>query len=194
MGCDVWVAACSLDVGPEICCMIELIPWRKREFTFDLPVGAFPTLLERLRGTPARAEDLVRRIADDLLSGRVNGKWSVKEHLGHLVDLELLDDRRLGEYLAHVPALSPADMGNRATESANHREKPMQEILGRMREARNMLAVKLERLGTEDVAIEAIHPRLQKPMRLLDWVYFVAEHDDHHLAHARKVLRELIET
>jgi hypothetical protein len=26
------------------------------------------------------------------------------------------------------------------------------------------------------------HPRLQTPMRLIDHLYFVAEHDDHHLA------------
>jgi len=26
------------------------------------------------------------------------------------------------------------------------------------------------------------HPRLKTPMRLVDHLYFVAEHDDHHLA------------
>jgi hypothetical protein len=28
-----------------------------------------------------------------------------------------------------------------------------------------------------------LHPRLKQPMRLVDHLYFVAEHDDHHLAH-----------
>jgi hypothetical protein len=28
----------------------------------------------------------------------------------------------------------------------------------------------------------ALHPRLNVPMRVLDWAYFIAEHDDHHLA------------
>jgi hypothetical protein len=27
-----------------------------------------------------------------------------------------------------------------------------------------------------------LRPRLQQPMRLVDRLYFVAEHDDHHLA------------
>jgi len=27
-----------------------------------------------------------------------------------------------------------------------------------------------------------LHPRLQQPLRLVDHLYFVAEHDDHHLA------------
>ncbi len=170
--------------------MIEPIPWTKRAFTFDLPVGAFPALLERLRSTPARAADLASGAPDDLLSRRVNGKWSAKEHLGHLVDLAPLDEKRLGEYLDRVPVLSPADMGNRATESANHCEEPIQEILRRMRDGRDSLAGKLERLTSEEVALEGIHPRLLKPVRLMDWVYFVAEHDDHHLAHARKAIRE----
>jgi hypothetical protein len=28
-----------------------------------------------------------------------------------------------------------------------------------------------------------LHPRLKQTMRLVDHLYFVAEHDDHHLAH-----------
>jgi hypothetical protein len=27
-----------------------------------------------------------------------------------------------------------------------------------------------------------LHPRLKQPMRLVDHLYFAAEHDDHHLA------------
>jgi hypothetical protein len=27
-----------------------------------------------------------------------------------------------------------------------------------------------------------LHPRLKQPMRLVDHLYFVAEHDDYHLA------------
>jgi hypothetical protein len=34
------------------------------------------------------------------------------------------------------------------------------------------------------------HPRLKTPMRLVDHLYFVAEHDDHHLARIRELLSE----
>jgi hypothetical protein len=50
---------------------------------------------------------------------------------------------------------------------------------------------RLEELKVDQVAIVAIHPRLQTPMRLLDWIYFVAEHDDHHFAQARRVITTL---
>jgi hypothetical protein len=43
----------------------------------------------------------------------------------------------------------------------------------------------VDRLGGIDAALFAesiLHPRLRTPMRLVDHLYFVAEHDDHHLA------------
>jgi len=35
----------------------------------------------------------------------------------------------------------------------------------------------------------SVHPRLQQPMRLVDSLYFVAEHDDHHIAKISGLLR-----
>jgi hypothetical protein len=52
--------------------VIRLLDWLDRTWPFDLPVGAFPAVLERLRGTPARAEELVAGAHDDhqLVRGR----------------------------------------------------------------------------------------------------------------------------
>jgi hypothetical protein len=41
---------------------------------------------------------------------------------------------------------------------------------------------RLEALTDEEVAATALHPRLRQQMRVIDMAYFVAEHDDHHLA------------
>src|SRR5215472_15558852 len=171
--------------------MIQPIPWTHREFTFDQPIGVFPAVLERLRGTPPRASALVTGVSEEILGTRVNEKWSVKEHLGHLVDLHALDETRLREFQNRVPVLSKADMSNSATEHGNHRETPVAEILEKMRIGRNALVHQLEVMTEEDVAVAAMHPRLHKSMRLLDWAYFVAEHDDHHLAHVARAIREL---
>ena len=171
--------------------MIQPIRWTQREFTFDQPIGVFPAVLERLRGTPARGAALVTGISEEILGTRVNQKWSVKEHLGHLVDLHALDETRLREFQDHVPVLSKADMSNSATEHGNHRETPIAEILEKMRVGRNALVDKLAAMTEEDVAVTAMHPRLHKSMRLLDWAYFVAEHDDHHLAYVTIAIREL---
>ena len=35
----------------------------------------------------------------------------------------------------------------------------------------------------------ARHPRLKKEMRVLDLAFFIAEHDDHHLARISELIR-----
>ena len=171
--------------------MIKPSAWTARTFTFDLPIGAFPAVLERLRGTPARATELVSGVSEEVLGRRSNGKWSAKENLGHLVDLHALDVKRLAEYLAGAEMLFPGDITNRATEAAKHNDAPIGLILARMRKGRIELALGLEALSGDEVGRVALHPRLQQPMRLLDWAYFVAEHDDYHLARARLAIREV---
>jgi selenocysteine lyase/cysteine desulfurase len=168
--------------------MIKPVAWTARTFTFDLPLGMFPAVLERLRGTPAGAAELVSDVADEVLSRRWNEKWSAKENLGHLADLYLLDEQRLKEYLDGASMLSPADPMNRITETAGHNQVPLALLLERLRTNRFNWVRKLEALTEDEVARTALHPRLQQPMRLLDWAYFVAEHDDHHLALARQAI------
>ena len=56
--------------------MIQM-PWTERTFTFDFPVGVFPGIVERLRGTPARIADLVENVPHNMLIRRIRDKWSV---------------------------------------------------------------------------------------------------------------------
>lgn len=171
--------------------MIAQTPWLERDFAFGQPIGVFHPLLERLRGTPARARELVAGLSEDLLAARVNEKWSAKEHLGHLSDLQQLDDLRLTEFLSHARVLSAADIENRATESANHRRIPVEDLIRRLAAGREELVGRLDALTQEEVAFTAVHPRLKQSMRILDWIYFLAEHDDHHLSLARGVISVL---
>lgn len=168
--------------------MIAQTAWLDREFVFHDPIGLFPIVVERLRGTPARAKELVVGLTENELATRVNGKWSVKEHLGHLVDLQPLDDRRLKEFLNHAEVLSAADVENHATEIADHRSVSIAHIIQTLAASRQDLVLRLEMMTEEEVGRVVLHPRLKKPMRLLDWVHFMIEHDDHHLARARSVI------
>jgi hypothetical protein len=168
--------------------MVRQVAWLDREFNFDQPIGVFPSLLERLRGTSVRAKDLVAGRSEKMLAARVNETWSVKENLGHLIELCALDDRRLSEFLNAAEVLSPADVENRATEIADYRSVPIAEIVDRLSFGREALIARLEVLTEDQVGRIALHPRLQKHMRLLDWAYFLAEHDDHHLARARCII------
>jgi hypothetical protein len=62
---------------------------------------------------------------------------------------------------------------------------PLEQILTDFRAARERLLQRIAELAKLDPSLFARaipHPRLQTPMRLVDHLYFVAEHDDHHLA------------
>lgn len=170
--------------------MVHPSAWRERTWVFGvLPVGAFPAVLERLRGTAARAAELIADASDAQLRARPGTGWSVKQHLGHLDDLHELDERRLAEFIAGVEALTAADMSNRRTHEARHDDLPADTIVARFRANRAALVDRMDQLTEAQVSTTAMHPRLGQPMRLIDWAYFVAEHDDHHLAAARQALR-----
>lgn len=166
--------------------MISTGSWYDRSWTFDLPIHAFPSVIERLRGTPILAADLVSGLAEDVLGERVGGRWSAKDHLGHLDDLSELDERRVREFLDGALVLSSADPANGATERANHATRPASEIVAGLGVRRARLVQRLEGLVDDDVGRTSQHPRLRRSMRLIDWAFFVAEHDDHHLAKARE--------
>lgn len=170
--------------------MIPLGAWLDRTWSFTLPVGAFPAVVERLRGTPARAEQLIADVSDERLRAHPDGKWSAKQHLGHLNDLHELDERRLNEFVRRAEILTAADMTNRRTHEASHDTTPAAEIVRQFRASRHELVERLDALTEDDIAFAAKHPRLGRPMRLIDWATFVAEHDDHHLAAARQAIRD----
>ena len=99
--------------------------WFDRRFELGLPPEAFPDILERVRGTPARLEERVRGLATDLLVRQPERMRSVAE---------------------------------------------------------------LEALSPDQIRHTALHPRLEQPMTVIDLFFFVAEHDDHHLARISEIL------
>lgn len=163
--------------------------WTDRKFEFTFPVEVFPEMIERLRGTPARLEDRVQSLAPDILTKRDGDKWSIQENAGHLLDLESLVRQRLDEYLAGAKALHAADMSNRKTHDANHNQGSITAILSDFRAERTQLVSRLDNLAPEMFGSVAHHPRLDVPMRLVDMLFFQAEHDDYHLARISELIR-----
>ena len=161
--------------------MVPYIPWIERTFRFDSPVRQFPNIVERLRGTPARLEDRLARLPRATLIARPNGKWSLQEHAGHLTDLSTLDSARLDDFAAGRGILTAADMSNRRTVEAHHNDRSIEDVLADFRRERTAFVRRLDALDEAFVQRTAIHPRLGVPMRVVDWILFAAEHDDHHM-------------
>lgn len=162
--------------------MVQVAKWFERKFEFTFPLQLFPNLIIRLRGTPARLEDILRNRRREVLIRRPEGKWSAQEHAGHLLDLEPLWLARVEDFLSGAGQLSVADLSNRKTDEANHNAHELKEILQSFRGARSELLDRVSSLDSSLFGRSLVHPRLKQPMRLVDHLYFIAEHDDHHLA------------
>ncbi|HEY4099694.1 MAG TPA: DinB family protein [Gemmatimonadales bacterium] len=156
--------------------------WFERSFDFALPSSRFPSLVERLRGTPARLEERTRALPADVLTRVHPGHWSAQENVGHLVDLEPLWFRRAQQLFAAEPELAPTDLANRRTHEANHNARPLEDLLAEFRGLRHQFVQLLATADASALTRTALHPRLRTPMRLIDLAVFVADHDDHHLA------------
>lgn len=162
--------------------MSEITRWFERKFDLSFPAELFPNICARLRGTPARLEELVRGFSPEVLTRREGDTWSAQENAGHLLDLEPLWLGRVEDYIKGVKTLTVADLTNRKTHEAGHNARKVQEIVSDFRKARAGMLAKVENLDPAFYSRTALHPRLKTPLRLVDHLYFVAEHDDQHLA------------
>jgi uncharacterized damage-inducible protein DinB len=156
--------------------------WFERRFDLSFPAELYPNVCVRLLGTPARIEELLSSLTRETLTAKPGGAWSIQEHAGHLADMESLWMTRLEDFLEDRKKLTVADLSNRRTHEANHNGHELKGILDGFRVSRFELLDKLKHLEPSQFAGTLVHPRLQQPMRLVDHLYFVAEHDDHHLA------------
>lgn len=168
--------------------MFTQLNWKERKFNFDFPVEIFPSILERFRGVPVRLEEITRGLSEEVLVFKPDGKWSIKEHTGHLIDLEELGEKRLDDYMNGKEVLSPADITNKKTYQGGYNRKNINALLKEFRNVREHFVHRLENLTIEQASLTSIHPRLNQKMRIIDWVYFMAEHDDHHLTKIREII------
>jgi hypothetical protein len=168
--------------------MIKRLPWFQRTFPTGLPGHLLPVIVERLRGAPARLTDRLAGVPHGLLVRRSGDSWSLQENVGHLLDLEPLWQQRVGDVAQRRDTLAEADLTNRRTHEANHNAAPLEGLLTAFRRARGELVRQLEAFPEEGVAFAALHPRLKAPMNVVDLAFFVAEHDDYHLARISELL------
>lgn len=161
--------------------------WFERQFAPISDNGLFPAILERLEGTPARLRTMLA--SGEPASQPESSGWSAAKEIGHLTDLEPLWLRRVHEIVDGRADLTATDLSNRATHEADHDAWPLLTLVDRFEQARRSLILALRGVSEADLERSARHPRLGTQMRIVDLAYFVAEHDDHHLARLRALLR-----
>jgi uncharacterized damage-inducible protein DinB len=164
--------------------------WFDRKFDASNFENSFTSILERLRGTPIRLEEKVCNLSKSLLEVKPDEKWSIKEHIGHLIDLEPLWQGRLQDILEGAELLRPTDLDNKKTDFANHNLTDLKTLFSNFRAIRNQTIALLEPLDDDIIVTRfALHPRLKTPMNTLNLFLFVAEHDDHHLVSIQETIQ-----
>lgn len=166
---------------------MKQVKWFERKFEYSFEQNIFPSIIERLEGTPLRLKDKVNKISTGHLTTKHNKKWSIQENIGHLIDLEPLWQERLEDILNNEEELRSADLENKKTDLAKHNEKEIDALLDEFFNLRLATMNKLNMLTEKEVYKHALHPRLKTPMRTMDLFLFVAEHDDHHLARITEI-------
>lgn len=163
--------------------------WFDRSFNFENNQNIFPSILERLSGTPIRLEEKVQGVSENILTFSLDNTWTIKENIGHLIDLEPLWQGRLDDIINGQSEFRTTDLQNSKTHLANHNTTWLQELLSEFRKIRQQTITALQSINEETVFKSALHPRLKTPMRTMDLFVFVAEHDDHHLARITELLK-----
>jgi uncharacterized damage-inducible protein DinB len=166
--------------------------WFDRKFEFTANDNIFPSIIERLRGTPIRLEEKVKSIPEKVLTEKIKKAWSIKENIGHLIDLEPLWMGRLDDILNKETYLRITDLQNAKTDEANHNVNTIQNLLQNFRMIREETIHRLTQLNDVEIFQSALHPRLKTPMRTMDHFLFVAEHDDHHLVTIQNIIDQLL--
>jgi hypothetical protein len=166
--------------------MRETLPWFERNLKFGLPKEMLPFYLERLEGTIARIHAKVKGIDNTILSEKLNGKWSVKQHIGHLAEVDEVANKRLDEMVAGITPMSPA-----VFEPQDYNPRPIDKVVNLFKTNRLTNLKKYLSLADADLSKASLHPRLNVMMTPVDLAWFDAEHDDHHLVKISGIIYEL---
>jgi uncharacterized damage-inducible protein DinB len=167
---------------------MKKMEWFERQFTFGLPAGMLPFYLERLGGTLARIEKKTTGIKEDILSHKLNGKWSVKENIAHLAEVDEIALKRIDEMKQGVSPMSPAMI----QPGRDYNAQSIDEVIRFFKTNRDKNLQKYKSLDDEDLNKSSLHPRLKILMTPVDLAWFDAEHDDHHLERVNEILKTLL--
>ncbi|MGB5530111.1 MAG: DinB family protein [Ignavibacteriaceae bacterium] len=170
---------------------MKKINWVDKKFQFDLSQDLYDSVLAMLKRTPDKIAQLVSSLPGELSRKRINDGWSIKENIGHLIDLEELHDGRIDDFLGGKEVLRAADMSNKKTEVANHNSKKINDLLEQLKIKREHFVNRLKHLDQENLLRKSIHPRLNQAMRPIDMAQFVLEHDNHHIQTIKELIAKL---
>ena len=129
-------------------------------------------------------EQKVEGMSDQKLSEKKDGKWSVKQNIGHLAEVDEIALKRIDEMLSGKPVLSPAVFEPKQ----DYNKMQVDDVINFFKKSREANLKVYNSLSDTDLAKTSLHPRLKIMMNPVDLAMFDAEHDDHHLVTINQIL------
>ena len=116
-------------------------------------------------------------------------KWSVRQIMAHLADVEIIYGYRMRQILAdRNPTIAPINQDDWA-QNLNYNAAPLEESLERFRIQRHANVRLLRSVEPPDLAKAAVHPEHKEPFTLAILTEWMAKHDPNHAGQIKK-LRE----
>jgi hypothetical protein len=165
---------------------MEKLEWFQRTFSFGLQEGVLPFCIERLEGTLPRIERKVHQVSDEILSNKFNGKWSIKENIAHLAEVDEIALKRIDEMVHGISPMSPAVI----QPGRDYNGWTINEVINFFSSTREKNLYKYSMLTSAQLKKASLHPRLKVLMTPVDLAWFDAEHDDHHLVRISEIISE----
>jgi len=175
--------------------MIEpkpFVKWFDRKFDTNIDIEQFEDALSRMEHFPAVLNQLLETCPKKVTTIKTDGKWSVNENVGHLILLEDLWRKRFQDIKDGKHDMSPADLNNTATDQAFFNKSVLDELTKNLIDERAKTIALLQGISKEDLLKKSIHPRLNQPMNIVDLMYFVAGHDEHHMSTIQSIIENTV--
>jgi uncharacterized damage-inducible protein DinB len=162
--------------------------WISRQWEFGRTVEDTLESLQVLSGTAGKMQAITQGRDIEKLRQRIDGKWSVNEHAGHLLTMESLWIARLDDFVLGRTTLRPWNGTNADTEAAEFNRQRLGKIISDFAEIRSNHLQLLKKYQPAFLTMQAFHERLQRTLTLADHLHFMAEHDRHHLSTIEKLI------
>ena len=115
----------------------------ERKFHFQVEENILPAIRERLLGTIPRLEYKLRDTPAEVQKRKPDEKWSIREQVGHLIDLEELWQGRIEDLSQGATDLRAWDLVNRQTFEAGHNERSLEQLLDQFSTVRRQTLTQL---------------------------------------------------
>ena len=99
---------------------MERQAWIDHTFYTTHGIGWQQTISTRIGDTVLRLSHHTATLNDHELSAKLNDAWSIKEHIGHLIDLEEFHLNRLNQFPTLPEVLDAVEISNAKTYASDH--------------------------------------------------------------------------